>query len=301
MDLIGNIFNIQHYSTSDGPGIRTTIFLKGCNLKCIWCSNPESLNEGVELFFLESMCTNCGKCIAVCPAKANFYDEHNKMCIDRDLCTGCGKCAVVCMPGARCVSGKNYTIDEVMEIIKKETLFYRNSGGGITASGGEATRQSAFLKELFKRCHALGIHTALETSGQTKWSNLESLLEHLDLFLFDLKHMDTKEHKKLTGSGNKLIKANLEALTKRKAELIIRMPLIDGLTDTDENVSNTASYIYGLGYRYIELIPYHRLGVGKYDQLDVKFKLENLPTYDTAKLEDRAAIFEKSGIKVKVI
>ena len=216
----GWVFDIQRYSVNDGPGIRTTVFLKGCPLGCLWCDNPESQYKMPELLYLPSLCVNCQRCVAVCEFGATTVGPDGKIQINRSLCQVCGKCVEACLTGARVLMGRLMGVEEVVQVVNKDTLFYRNSGGGVTVSGGEPTHQAEFVKALLARCHESGLHTALDTCGLVEWDVLEEILEYTDLVLFDLKHMDSEEHRKLTGVGNEIILQNLERLASFKSVVV---------------------------------------------------------------------------------
>lgn len=284
---LGRIFDIQRYSINDGPGIRTTIFFKGCPLSCLWCDNPESQSPFPQLLFYPSLCARCYQCAAVCPTQATTVGGDGAIQIDRDKCISCGKCTTVCSAEARVISGKLMKVEDVIEIVKKDSLFYRNSGGGVTASGGEPTSQPQFLKELLIRCHQCGFHTAMETCGYVPWETLEGFLEHVDLFLYDIKHMNPHRHKELTGVDNTLILENARRLAAKKKQLIIRFPLIPGYNDSIENLEATKRFVYELGVEKLDLVPYHQLGISKYQRLGWDYQLIQVLSY---KEEDVEAI-----------
>lgn len=202
--LRGAIFNIQRYSIHDGPGIRTTVFLKGCPLKCFWCQNPESQRRQPEIFLDKSKCTCCGQCVAACSNGASSLGEQSSI-INRDICTGCGTCVKACPNEARSLIGKYLSLEEVWQVIKKDMRFYENSNGGVTLSGGEPTAQPRFVQALLQQCKQFHLHTTLDTCGYVRWSTLEKILEHVDLVLYDIKHMDPRKHLRGTGVSNKLI------------------------------------------------------------------------------------------------
>ncbi len=275
----GHIFNIQRYSIHDGSGIRTLVFLKGCPLRCLWCSNPESQKSGPELGFIESRCAGVSKCggpcIAACPVTGLHLNSQGKPSIDRNACDSCGRCAMVCPEDALKVVGRETSVDEVLAEVEKDRPFYRRSSGGITIGGGEPLSQYHFTAELLKAAQGVYLHTALETCGHAPWEHFETVLKHVDLLQIDLKHIDPVRHKELTGQSNELIIANLRKVLSVKApkDVIARIPLIPGCTDSVENIRETARFVSGLGFRQIELIPYHRLGVSKYAQYGMVYSL----------------------------
>ena len=295
----GWVFDIQRYSINDGPGIRTTVFLKGCPLGCLWCDNPESQDKMPELLYLPSLCINCQRCVAVCPNGATTVGTNGLIQIDRSLCQVCGKCVEVCPTGARVIVGELMTVEEVFQVVSKDTLFYRNSGGGVTTSGGEPTHQPEFLKALLTRCQEAGLHTALDTCGLVEWQTLEEILEHVDLVLFDLKHMDTEVHRNLTGVGNEIILENLERTTKHKL-VVVRIPLIPGYTDSKTNIEASGQFLSRIGASRVDVVPYHQLGVGKYERLGKKYTLRDVETISDERTEECVQILERYGLQVDI-
>ena len=231
------VFNIQHYAIQDGPGVRTTVFLKGCPLRCWWCSNPESQNSFPEVAHSDSLCNKCGKCLDVCDVRAIRLDDSH-IEINRDTCNTCGKCVEVCSMGALKIYGRQMTLEEVLDEVRKETLFYWNSGGGVTASGGEPLSQSEFVSELFRYCQRSGIHTVLDTCGFAKNYELKRVLSYTDLVLYDLKFIDSAAHKEFTGHSNEPVLDNAKIIAKSGVPIIIRIPLIPDINDSEDNMSN---------------------------------------------------------------
>jgi len=299
-DIIqGWVFDIQRYSINDGPGIRTTVFLKGCPLGCLWCDNPESQLKMPELLYLPSLCINCQRCVSVCPNGATTVGPDERIQIDRSLCQVCGKCVEVCPTGARVIVGELMTVEEVFQVVSKDTLFYRNSGGGVTTSGGEPTHQPEFLKALLARCQEAGLHTALDTCGLVDWQTLEEILEYVDLVLFDLKHMDSEVHRNLTGVGNEIILQNLENTAKRKS-VVVRIPLVPGYTDSKTNIEASGEFLSRIGISRVDVVPYHQLGVGKYERLGKKYALSGLEAMSDERTELCMEILERYGLHVDV-
>ncbi len=298
----GRIFNIQRYSIHDGGGIRTLVFLKGCPLRCLWCCNPESQKSEPELGFIESRCVGssaCGApCVSICPLKAIQLNGQGKPLIDRKACDACGKCADVCSKDALKVVGREMTIDEVMAEVEKDKAFYRRSGGGMTVGGGEPLAQYRFAAALLEAAQHAYLHTALETSGHAPWSHLETVLKHVDLLQFDLKHLNPEKHKELTGQSNEMILGNLRKVLSVKApqDVIIRIPVVPGCNDSVENISETARFILGLGFGQVELIPYHRLGVSKYAQYGMVYPLASCQPSPQDHLDELRGIVRESGL-----
>lgn len=265
----GMIFNVQHYCIHDGPGIRTTVFLKGCPLRCLWCQNPESYLSHPQLFYNGEKCTGCGKCLEVC-THGTIMVEQGKAVHDRALCRGCGACTAVCLQEAAELVGMQKTAGEVFKQILQDKIFYESSGGGATLSGGEPLYQPEFSTAILRLCKEEGIHTAMETSGYARWPVLEQVLPHVDLVLYDLKHMDPLEHQKCTGVSNELILDNLTRIYQQWGKpLIIRIPVIPGYNDTLENMEAAAKFVAGklAASVPVHLLPYHRLGTAKNEQL----------------------------------
>ena len=247
------IFDIQRNSFVDGPGIRTTVFFKGCNLRCKWCHNPESQSFEKQMMFYKDKCTGCGKCREVCP-------NHLKKC---DFC---GKCELYCPADARKVCGREYTPAEVFAEVIKDKAFYDNSGGGVTFSGGECMLQLDFLREILEKCKSEGIHTAVDTAGNVPWKSFEKILPFTDLFLYDIKAFGAELHRKGTGVSNELILENLKNLSGR-ADIIVRIPVIGGYNDNDEEIRQIADFLKQIKIIKAELLPYHAMGEHKYTAL----------------------------------
>ena len=257
------IFDIQRNSFVDGPGIRTTVFFKGCNLRCKWCHNPESQSFEKQMMFYKDKCTGCGKCREVCP-------NHLQSC---DFC---GKCELYCPAEARKICGREYTSDEVFAEVIKDKAFYDNSGGGVTFSGGECMLQLDFLCEILKKCKAAGIHTAVDTAGNVPWKSFEKILPFTDLFLYDIKAFGAELHRKGTGVSNELILENLKNLSG-KADIIVRIPVIGGYNDNDEEIRQIADFLKQIKIIKAELLPYHAMGEHKYTALGRNTESFNVP------------------------
>jgi pyruvate formate lyase activating enzyme len=301
--LKGRIFNIQRYSTDDGPGIRSTIFLKGCPLTCLWCANPESQKSLPGVGHRDALCDQCGRCIDLCRRTAISMSHDGKgVKIDRKLCNNCGECITVCTTGALTMHGKELSVEEVFEEVKKDEMFYRNTGGGVTASGGEPLSQSAFVAALFQRCHHSGIHTAIETSGYASRSALDEVLKHTDLVLYDLKCMDNDDSMASVGQPNKLILENAEHVMKSDVEVIIRIPLIPGITDNTQNLRKIAEFVKRVKPSTpVNVLPYHRLGVSKYRMMDMDYELTELEPIPKEHLAEVAEIFESLNLECEIV
>lgn len=272
----GIIFNIQRYSITDGPGIRTTVFLKGCPLKCLWCHNPEGIEMQPEIGWHRNLCTKCLKCIEVCPNKA-IKLENEKIVTDEGLCELCGKCVEICERNAREIIGKVMTVEEVFSEVKEDINFYKESNGGVTFSGGEPLMQSEFVLNCFRKFHKNSIHTVLDTSGCGRWESLERILSFTDLVIYDLKQMDPVKHISYTGANPSKIWDNLKRVLKSGIAIWIRVPVIPGYNDDEENIKKTTEFITGYkNVKKIELLPYHQLGEPKYNMLNKEYKLSNL-------------------------
>ena len=252
--MTGLLFDIVRNSFVDGPGIRTTVFFKGCNLHCAWCHNPESQSIKPQMLFYADKCTGCGKCRTVCPTP--------------DDCTLCGKCTFYCPADARKICGKEYTPEEVLEEVVKDKTFYENSGGGVTFSGGECMLQVEFLQELLKKCKEKGIHTAVDTAGHVPFASFEKILPYTDLFLYDIKVLDNRIHREYVGVGNELILENLKKLFQAGVKIWIRIPVIPGVNDSPEEMQKIKQFLGSCGTpEKIELLPYHAMGEHKYRAL----------------------------------
>jgi len=264
-----HIMDIQRFSIHDGPGIRTTVFLQGCPLHCPWCANPESQKIGPRLMYLEKKCVGCGRCAAACPNQCIAF-ENGKPHINRACCQSCGACADACLTHALHISGRQMTVEQVVALLLRDGDYYRHSGGGITVSGGEPFVQAEGLIELLKRCKAEGLHTALETTGQADGAAIREAIPLTDLWLYDLKHPDAKTLKRVTGGDLALILQNLSLLPPEK--VVLRVPVIPGF-NFDEQALRA---IYGIaiehGIRRVDLLAYHTLGRGKYDQLGMPYE-----------------------------
>ncbi len=298
-DMTGTVFNTQKFSIHDGTGIRTLIFMKGCPLRCIWCSNPESQRTGPEVMFVRSKCTGCGKCAALCREAA--VDDVT-FDIDRSRCVKCGLCTSKCYAGAKKMTGRQVTVREMMELIEKDRIFYTNSGGGVTVGGGEPAMQHGFVEELLKACRESHIHTAIETCGYGRWQDICGMFDNADQIFFDLKAIDPELHRRLTGVSNELILHNAEQAAVRGKDVIFRIPLIPGCNDSLTNIEETGAFVGGLSGNgrnvSIEILPYHDLGRDKYRWLDMDYGLEDTGKPDATQVEELKTILKDHGCSV---
>lgn len=300
------IENIQHFSLHDGPGTRTTVFFKGCPLKCLWCSNPTTQNPKKELIYKKIACVRCGRCIAVCKQKAlsmRQEGEEKFIYIDRNACITCGECADQCPADALQTIGSEYDLDTVFNIIKKDILFYQNTNGGVTFSGGEMLMHYKFVSELIKKCKTINIHTAAETSGFAPYEHVKEVLSQLDMCFFDIKHIDDEKHKQITGQSNKLIIENLTRILKETTTPItIRLPLIPTINDDEEHLAAYAEFLNNLP-RHVtfEILPYHKLGTNKYDMMQINYKLNKIAPFSREELSQKVQFVREKLHSIKLI
>lgn len=296
------VSSIERYAVFDGPGIRTLVFLKGCPLRCLWCDNPESQKIKSQIFLISDKCIGCGQCLTTCPQGATTLSKTGEIKINRKLCTGCGKCVETCYAGARVVIGKYMTVRHVLEEIMKDSIFYRRSSGGVTLSGGEPLMQAESAREILRGCSERNIHTALETSGYADWESVKAILEYVDLVFLDIKHMDSFAHRKFTGVPNELILENAKNISLLKIPMIIRVPIIPGYTDSEENIKATAKYVVGLRtVNKIELLAYHGYGELKYERLGSRYRLKNLKPPSKERMERLKEIVESYGLRCQYL
>jgi len=296
----GVIFDIRRYAIHDGPGIRTTVFLKGCPLRCWWCHNPEGQDIKPELVYRKNRCTGCGECLTSCQREALSLMAKS-VSVDREKCVPCDNCSHVCPSDALAIAGKQVSVKEVLEEIEKDRTFYEESGGGVTFSGGEPLLQPDFLNALLHECKERAIHTVVDTCGFVQYEIIERMRDKVDLFLYDIKTMDNRKHKKYTGASNEQILKNLKALAEKGSSIVISFPIIPSINDDDENVTRTAKFISSLfNIQQVNLLPYHRAGIEKYKSLGKSYKLDKIQPPSSQRINFVKEKMEAFGMKVGV-
>ena len=313
--LTGKVYDIQGFSVQDGPGIRTTVFLKGCPLRCPWCHSPESQLFQAQLSWIAMRCVGvekCGNCIDACakhgisPDKivkhAVTQEDIQHVKIDRNLCDSCGSCAAICYAKALSICGVDYTVDELAARVSKDIPFYENSGGGVTVSGGEPLCQPEFTLQFLMRLKEIGIHTALDTTGYVKYEIFERALPYTDLFLYDLKHMNSDRHEAVIGVRNELILENAQRLARDGGKMQIRIPVIPRFNDSPEIIEEAGAFCKSLGsaVTVVQLLPYHNLGVVKYQRIGGSEKILEAVTPTDEKIASLKSILEGQGLSVTV-
>lgn len=297
----GVIFDIERYAIHDGPGIRTTVFMKGCPLRCWWCHNPEGIESLKNLMYFEYRCIRCKTCASTCPQEAISFDGE-KQIINRAYCSRCGICAEHCPTGALKLVGYEVTVRELLKEIEKDVLLYDRSGGGVTFSGGEPLFQPLFLKEALRGCKKMGIHVTLDTSGYAPPEVFEAFVDSVDLFLYDIKLLDDREHRKYTGVSNEPIKKNLATLVEKGkgSSVILRFPVIPGITDTEENLKGLLSLVSKLGViNEVDILPFHDVSE-KYDRLGIEYKMRGHGPPSKERLNYIKERLEEVGLYVKI-
>ena len=298
--MTGRVFDIKRYSIHDGPGIRTTVFLKGCSLRCLWCHNPESVDPGPELMHWPGRCTRCYACITACPKGAIAKDAVGAIVIDRKACDLCGKCAEACLYDAMQIVGREMSVEEVLGEVEKDKIFYDQSGGGITLSGGDPFVQSAFAEALLDGCRSRGISTAVDTAGFSRNGVLDRVASKADLILYDLKCMDDVRHKKLTGVSNVPIIENLKRLAAGRAEVWVRIPLVSGVNDDDDNIRRTIALLASLKtIRRVGILPYHSGGLEKARRIGQESHFRKFETPSEERIAAVEAAFREAGFEVR--
>lgn len=313
-EIKGKVYDIQPFSVQDGPGIRTTVFLKGCPLRCPWCHSPESQEFPTELCWMETRCIGvekCGLCIKACPRGCLSEGERVEMPngevkhlirADYSKCIGCGSCARACIPEALYFCGTDYTVDEILEKLLKDKAFFDHSGGGMTLSGGECLCQPEFSRELLRACRENDIHTAVDTTGFADWSVVEAVLPYTELFLYDIKHMDSQVHKAVVGVPNERILDNARRIAVAGGKFQIRIPLIPGFNESVENIEATGDFLRELGnaVESVQLLPYHKLGLVKWKRLSRRPPQFETEVPGDELVQDRKARLEARGLTVMI-
>jgi pyruvate formate lyase activating enzyme len=297
IDIQGYVTQIQNFSVNDGEGLRTTIFLSGCPLRCKWCANPETWTVSPKVAVIQDKCVKCGKCLHVCPN--NSIERSMKYLPIKDRCICCGSCADVCLSNARKIMGKKMSVKEVINIVKRDIIFFDESGGGVTFSGGEPTYQLEFLHALIKSLKEIGINIAIETSGYFKWEDTKDVFENIDFAFIDIKHMDRLKHKELTGIDNDVILENIKTIGKLGKDIVIRIPLIEGINDSEENLMATSSFVKEyVPNPKIEILPYHNLGFYKYESLGLSVCKQEFVTPSKFRLKILTEFIGSLGIEI---
>jgi pyruvate formate lyase activating enzyme len=296
----GIVFNIQKYSLQDGPGIRTTVFLKGCPLCCAWCHNPEGISAQPEIVVVESRCAVCGECRTACPLPGAL-DGSGPLSTQNPDCLHCAACVDACPGGARQVIGRTLSVADVMAEVLRDRIFYEDSGGGVTFSGGEPLAQPHFLRALLEACQTHGIHAALDTTGFARWEHLRAAADLSRLVLYDLKAFDEQLHRRLTGVPNGQIIENLLALDRVHSNIWIRLPIVPGSNDDLADLRRKADFVARLRHvTQVNLLPFHRTGVHKFTRLGLNHNLDEVGTPSVEQMEQAVAVFAAAGVTAKI-
>lgn len=300
LSVTGLITDIKKFAVHDGPGIRTTVFLKGCPLRCLWCHNPETQSTRPQVGYLVSECIGCGRCVDVCPQGALQLTEDGVLrAVER--CTGCGACVEACPAGAMVLYGREMTVAEVIAEVEKDKPFYENSGGGMTVSGGEPLLQPEFCMGLLRTARERGLSRCLDTCGHVPWAVLEAAAAETDLFLYDLKLFDSARHAQATGCGNELILGNLLRLAQAGANVMVRVPVVPGVNATEHDIGEIAAFVADLpGDIDIELLAYHELGESKFARLGMVYPLAGLKPPGGELMAALARVVESHGVKCTI-
>ena len=302
------IANIQKYNMHDGPGVRTLVFFKGCPLRCKWCSNPENLEKRYQVMYKRNSCIDCGACVPVCPVGIHSISKDGVHEIDRSIeCIGCRACEKACPGSALSISGEMMTISEILEVIEEDRMFYSLSGGGVTVGGGDPVASPDAAANLLMACKKEGINTAVETSGYCKLESLLQIAEFTDLFLFDIKQIDSEKHYELTGVHNEQILKNLQELIHRRYNVKVRMPLLKGMNDSEKDIRGVIAFLEPFreckSFKGLDLLPYHKFGVNKYNQIGMNYPLEGIPdpTLSSEDLNRIEGWFKECNLQVQIL
>ena len=303
MTVNGAIFKIERFAVHDGPGIRTVVFMKGCRLRCRWGSSPESQRMSTEMGYDADKCPHCGACVEACSVEAITASSNSRVVTDLQRCDHCGECVAICPEGARKLIGEVVTVEDVLHVVEKDSVFYHRSGGGVTLSGGEPTMQPEFATEILKGSLERGFHTAIETCGYVEWEILDKILPYLDLIYIDIKHMSSDKHQELTGVGNELILDNIKRIDEADARLpfVVRIPVIPGVNDDADNIRKMAEFVSRLRrVQRIELLPYHRYGLLMYRILFRDYTLQKVGVPSEEHLKDMANTIRSHHLPVQI-
>ncbi len=296
MEPTALLMDVKKFAVHDGPGVRTTLFLKGCTLKCIWCHNPEGIGPKPQMAYYQHKCIGCGECVRVCKTGAQGISAAEGHTYDRARCVSCGACEAVCLGEAMKRFGRLVTVDEAVKIGLEDRMFYATSGGGVTVSGGEPLLHADFVRALFVRLKAEGIHTAVDTCGNVPWTQFEKVLDVADMFLYDVKHIDSGAHRALTGAGNELILENLTRLSDAGKRIEVRMPFVPGCNADDDTVRRIGEKLGGLRIERMKVLPYHSLARSKYQALGMEDTMPRVEAPTDDMLHHAVDILKACGV-----